>query len=146
MYSEKAFRIAEKAHAGQKDKAGKDYIVHPAAVAGMLETDEEKAVAYLHDVVEDTDVTLEDLRSFGFNELIVEAVKAITKTEGEDYDDYIERLSENELAVKVKLADMKHNSDITRFDEPTEKDIERCRKYEEKRNRLIEKSENNVSV
>ena len=130
--SEKAFEIAKKAHAGQKDKAGVEYILHPMTVASKMHTDVERAVAYLHDVVEDTNVSLSDLCKAGMTEEIVRAVDAITKREGEPYDSYILRLSQNPLAVKVKIADMEHNSDISRIKNPTREDIERSKKYKAK--------------
>lgn len=129
---EKAIEISTKAHKGQKDKAGKDYINHPMAVASMVNEDNEKIVAYLHDVVEDTNITLADLKEVGFDNDVIEAIDAITKRDGENYDDYIYRVSHNKIAKQVKIADMTHNSDITRFDNPSQKDIERCEKYKKK--------------
>ena len=136
MFAQIALELAKAAHKGQKDKAGNDYILHPIYVAGQMETDAEKSVAYLHDVVEDTDVTFKHLRGMGFSDEIVEAVEAITKRKGELYDEYIKRVSCNPLARKVKLADMKHNSDISRFKHPTEEDYARCKKYQNKINPL----------
>ncbi len=135
MYSHIAFELAKEAHKGQKDKAGVDYIQHPIYVAEQMETDIEKTVAFLHDVVEDTTVTLSDLRSMGFTEEIVEAVDAITKRTGEAYKEYIRRVVRNPIAKKVKIADMKHNSDISRFQNPTKEDYKRCARYKK---RIIE--------
>ncbi len=126
--AEKALELATKAHFGQKDKAGKDYILHPITVASFMDTDEEKAVAYLHDVVEDTSVSLEDLSKI-FSSTIVEAVDAITKRENEKYEEYLKRVSTNKIARKVKVSDMLHNMDLTRLPKITEKDIERVNKY-----------------
>lgn len=137
MYSDIAFQLAKQAHKGQKDKAGTDYIYHPIHIAAQMETDIEKAVAYLHDVVEDTDITLCDLSNMGFPEQIVEAVDAITKRSGEPYDHYIKRVTENPVAKKVKIADMMHNSDISRFRNPTKKDHERCNRYKSKLNDIL---------
>lgn len=123
-FLEKAIEISTKAHKGQKDKAGKDYINHPMTVAAMVNEDNEKIVAYLHDVVEDTNVTLADLKEVGFDNDVIEAIDAITKRDGENYDDYIYRVSNNKIAKQVKIADMTHNSDISRFDNPSQKDIE----------------------
>lgn len=123
-FLEKAIEISTKAHKGQKDKAGKDYINHPMTVAAMVNEDNEKIVAYLHDVVEDTNVTLADLKEVGFDNNVIEAIDAITKRDGENYDDYIYRVSNNKIAKQVKIADMTHNSDISRFDNPSQKDIE----------------------
>ena len=128
--SEKAYEIAKKAHLGQIDKAGEDYIKHPEKVASFVNSDEEKAVAYLHDVIEDTELTLEDLREYGFSEEVLEAVDVITKKKGQDYQTYLNSVKENKLARMVKLADLRHNSDLTRLINITEKDIERKEKYQ----------------
>ena len=128
--SEKAYEIAKKAHLGQVDKAGEDYIKHPEKVASFVKTDEEKAVAYLHDVIEDTELTLEDLSEYGFSKEVIEAVDIITKKRGEDYQSYLNSVKENKLARAVKLADLRHNSDLTRLIKVTEKDIKRKEKYQ----------------
>lgn len=128
--SEKAYEIAKKAHLGQIDKAGEDYIKHPEKVASFVKTDEEKAVAYLHDVIEDTELTLEDLNEYGFSKEVIEAVDIITKKRGEDYQSYLNLVKKNKLARAVKLADLRHNSDLTRLINITEKDIERKEKYQ----------------
>ena len=134
---DRALKIATEAHKGQKDKGGCDYINHPVTVASMCDTEEEKIVALLHDVVEDTDITLEDLEKCGFDRSIIEAVDCITKRPGFSYDEYLKRLKNNELARKVKIADMTHNSDLSRLKAPTEKDYERAAKYKEKINTCI---------
>lgn len=128
--SKKAYEIAKKAHLGQIDKAGEDYIKHPEKVASFVNSDEEKAVAYLHDVIEDTELTLEDLREYGFSEEVLKAVDVITKKKGQDYQTYLNSVKENKLARVVKLADLRHNSDLTRLINITEKDIERKEKYQ----------------
>ena len=128
--SEKAYEIAKKAHLGQVDKAGEDYIKHPEKVASFVKTDEEKAVAYLHDVIEDTELTLEDLCEYDFSKEVIEAVDIITKKRGEDYQSYLNSVKKNKLARAVKLADLRHNSDLTRLIKVTEKDIERKEKYQ----------------
>ena len=135
---EKALRIARKAHAGQIDKAGCEYINHPIHVADSVDTEDEKIVAYLHDVVEDTSVTIEDLASEGFSETIIQAIATITKKKHESYGHYIKRVAENPLARKVKIADLKHNSDLTRLQKITEKDIARVKKYQKCLNYLLE--------
>lgn len=127
-YADKALEFARKAHAGQKDKAGADYILHPIKVALYMDTDEEKAVAYLHDVLEDTDITLEDLKKCFPNE-IADAVVDITKRNDESYENYIKRLSRCKTAKKVKAADLLHNLDITRIKSPSKKDFDRLEKY-----------------
>ena len=128
--SEKAYEIAKRAHLGQIDKAGEDYIKHPEKVASFVNSDEEKAVAYLHDVIEDTELTLEDLREYGFSEEVLKAVDVITKKKGQDYQTYLNSVKENKLARVIKLADLRHNSDLTRLINITEKDIERKEKYQ----------------
>ena len=128
--SEKAYEIAKKAHLGQVDKAGEDYIKHPEKVASFVKTDEEKTVAYLHDVIEDTELTLEDLYECGFSKEVIEAVDIITKKRGEDYQSYLNSVKKNKLARAVKLADLRHNSDLTRLIKVTEKDIKRKEKYQ----------------
>lgn len=125
----KAHEVAKKAHLGQIDRAGIDYIKHPETVASFVATDEEKAVAYLHDVIEDTSLTLLDLKKEGFSKNIVEAVDILTKKKGQDYQSYLNLVKKNELARVVKLADLRHNSDLTRLPLITEKDLERNKKY-----------------
>ncbi|HGJ6697830.1 TPA: GTP pyrophosphokinase [Streptococcus pneumoniae] len=125
----KAHAVAKKAHFGQIDRAGIDYIKHPETVASFVATDEEKAVAYLHDVIEDTSLTLLDLKKEGFSKNIIEAVDILTKKKGQDYQSYLNLVKTNELARVVKLADLRHNSDLTRLPLITEKDLERNKKY-----------------
>ncbi|MBU9896034.1 HD domain-containing protein [Holdemanella biformis] len=128
MYQELALQIAKKAHAGQVDKAGNDYILHPMTVASYMDTDTEKAVAYLHDVLEDTNITVEQLRN-QFPKEIVDTVIILTRKKNENYQDYICRVAKCRLAKKVKVADLLHNLDITRIKEPTERDFKRLEKY-----------------
>ena len=130
MNLERAIQIAVEAHAGATDRGGKAYILHPISVMMRCETDEEKIVAILHDVVEDTDWTFDALRQEGFSETIIEALKTVTKhSEDEDYDEFIQRSLKNEIGRKVKIADLRENLDVTRIGELTEKDIERINKY-----------------
>lgn len=125
----KALQIAVEAHKGAVDKGGNDYIFHPISVALHMKTNEEKIVALLHDIVEDTEITIEDLRKQGFSEKILMAIDAITRRENEDRETYLCRVKANSLAKAVKIADLNHNSDITRIIEPKEKDFERIKKY-----------------
>ncbi len=127
--SELALNIAAKAHQGQKDLALKDYIEHSKAVANSLNTDEEKAIGYLHDVLEDTSLTENDLISMGVPKDIVNVVKILTKDKSESYTDYIKRVNNNELARKVKIADLKHNMDLSRIPNLNERDYKRLEKY-----------------
>ena len=126
----KALEFATEKHKGQLDRAGKPYIEHPKAVAKMLKGEDEKIVAMLHDTVEDTDATIEEIRS-KFGEKIADAVKCLTHENGVPYMDYIRGIKGNELARKVKLADLTHNMDLNRLPEVTDKDIERIEKYKE---------------
>lgn len=125
----KAFCVAYKAHKGQKDKGGKPYILHPLTVALRVKGREEKAVALLHDVIEDTDITISNLMEHGFSKNVVQAIVAITKINGETYEEYLSRVNQNKIAKKVKLADLRHNCDLTRLKEVTNRDIIRVKKY-----------------
>lgn len=128
----KALHIAKTAHRGQLDKGGNPYILHPIAVSQLVDSEEEKIVALLHDVVEDTDITLEYLKLEGFSDNIIAAVSVLTKQPGVSYNDYISKLKENTIAARVKVADITHNSDISRIPNPTEKDLERIKRYKAK--------------
>jgi (p)ppGpp synthase/HD superfamily hydrolase len=127
-----ALKIANEAHKNQVDKGGTPYINHPIEVAKNMDTNEEKIVALLHDVIEDTDVTLEQLKETGFPLEVLAAIDAITKRNNEEYGQYLDRLIKNKYATKVKIQDMVHNSDISRIPNPTDKDFERVDKYTEK--------------
>ncbi len=126
---EKAMILAAKGHMGQLDKGGHPYILHPVRVMLQCKTIEEKTVAMLHDLLEDTTYTEEDLRREGFSEKVIEAVSCLTKTEGEDYTEYIERICQNKLAARVKLADLTDNMDLKRLPGLTPKDFQRLEKY-----------------
>jgi (p)ppGpp synthase/HD superfamily hydrolase len=127
---EHAIAIAARAHAGKVDKAGAPYIIHPLRVMLKMETSEERIVAVLHDVVEDSDTTLEDLRNEGNSDVVVHAVDAVTMRTGESYDDFVQRAALNPIGRRVKLADLEDNSDLSRIAHPTEKDYARLAKYE----------------
>ena len=130
LYLDRAIELAKQHHEGQTNKAGKPYIEHPLRVMNQMESEEEKIVAVLHDIVEDIDISLNDLKNEGFSEEVVSAVECLTKQDGENYDSYIERISFNPLAVKIKLADLEDNRDLTRLPEVTDKDLERVEKYD----------------
>ncbi len=125
----RAYNLSRRAHEGQLDKGGRDYFLHPHTVAGMVSGEDEKIVAYLHDVVEDTNMTITDLRREHFSEEVLEAINMLTKLPNQDYDDYIKAISKNPLAKAVKMADLKHNSDLSRIPNPEEKDYRRAEKY-----------------
>ena len=124
---EKAIAIAVEAHAGKKDKAGQPYIIHPLRVMFRVETEDERIVAVLHDVVEDhSDVwPVERLRQAGFPPHLLEALDGVTKRDGESYEKFIERSASNPVSLHVKLADLEDNLDVRRLHELTEKDRER---------------------
>ena len=127
--SELAQSIAVAAHEGQVDKAGKPYIEHPAHVAAGVQGDAAKAVAWLHDVVEDTPLTFADLQERGVAPEVIEALKLLTHDESVPYLEYVRSLKSNALARVVKLADLRHNSDLSRLPRITEKDQRRAEKY-----------------
>lgn len=129
MTLEVARQVAFEAHDGQKDKAGVPYIFHPIIVASMVETEDEKIVAFLHDVIEDSNITIDDLKELGFSNPITEAVFCITKTDGIKYEEYLEVVKSNPIARVVKIADLTHNSMISRIANPAEKDVKRTNKY-----------------
>lgn len=130
---EKAIQIAAAAHAGQFDKAGEKYILHPIRVMLQVATEEEKIVAMLHDVVEDSEFTLEKLREEGFSDAILEAVDTLTKRVGETRIEAAKRAAANHIACAVKLADNTDNSDLYRIKNPTEKDRARLEEYKKVR-------------
>jgi (p)ppGpp synthase/HD superfamily hydrolase len=134
---ERAIELAVEHHKGQFDKAGKPYILHPLRVMMSVDKDDEKIVAVMHDIVEDTDITLDDLRNEGFSEQVISAIECVTKGEEEDYDSFIERISHNPLAIQVKLADINDNMDLSRLSNVTEKDLERVEKYKKAKEKLL---------
>ncbi len=121
--------LAKKAHAGQVDKSGVDYINHPRTVASFVKEPKEIIVALLHDIIEDTDVTDKEIKQI-FGAEICEAVVTMTHLENEDYFDYINRVKTNPLSTTVKIADLKHNMDLSRLTHITEKDLKRREKYQ----------------
>ena len=137
---EKSLQIALKAYAGQKDKAGETYILHPLRIMAKMETNEEKSVALLHDVIEDSDFSAQDLLNEGIPSNVVDAVQALTKDEGEDYDFFIERVLKNKLASKIKAADIEDNINILRLKSINEKDLQRIAKYHKAWSSLRENS------
>ena len=122
--------IAKIAHKERVDKSGAPYINHPLTVAKSVQNEDEKCVALLHDVLEDSDFTAQDLRDAKIPEQIIEAVETLTHEDGVSYEDYISNIRQNELARKVKISDLTHNIDLARLNEVTEKDLQRKEKYE----------------
>lgn len=125
----KALKLACDAHQGQLDKSGLPYVLHPFHLAEQMNTEETVTVALLHDVAEDTDYTLEDLRQMGFPDAVMDALALLTHDPAVPYLDYVERLKSNPVARAVKLADLTHNSDLSRLPVVTEADLERVEKY-----------------
>ncbi len=134
----RAMKLCYQAHAGQTDKGGLPYVFHPFHVAEQMDDEISTTVALLHDIVEDTPMTLDELRAEGFPPEVVEAINALSRRESERYMDYVDRLKKNPLAKKVKLADLAHNSDQTRIPNPTEKVRNMWKRYERAKERLLE--------
>lgn len=129
---EKAILLAATAHAGQQDKAGHPYILHPLRVMLAMKTEPEMIAGVLHDVIEDTHITPDDLRKQGFSDEVIDAVQHLSKQDQEDYEAFIERVCHNFIARKVKLADLEDNMDIRRLKEQdylNESDVRRLKKY-----------------
>ncbi|MFN8585535.1 MAG: GTP pyrophosphokinase [Dehalococcoidia bacterium] len=124
-----ALAIAVEAHRGQVDKAGQPYILHPLRVMARVSTPAERLVAVLHDVVEDSPTTLDDLRAAGFPEEVVRAVDFLTRREDETYEAFIERVTGDPLARRVKLADLEDNMTLTRLNELDDRAVERLGRY-----------------
>lgn len=127
---ERAIEIAARGHAGQVDKAGAPYILHPLRVMLAVKTNEERIVAVLHDVVEDVEGwSFDRLREEGFGETVIAGLESVTKRAGEDYEAFVRRAAENPIGRRVKMADLRDNCDLSRIAAPTEKDHERIAKY-----------------
>ena len=124
-----ALKLCFEAHKEQLDKSGMPYVFHPFHLAEQMTTEETTIVALLHDLVEDTDYTIEDLINMGFDRVITDAISLITHADDVDYMDYVRMIKENPVAKTVKLADLKHNSDLTRLDVINEKALQRREKY-----------------
>ena len=129
--TKKAMMIAFNAHKEQFDKTGLPYIFHPLHLAEQMTDENSVCVALLHDVVEDTDITIEDLQKEGFTEEIIDSLKLLTHNSDAPYMEYVKLIKTNSTARLVKLADLKHNSDLTRLNEISEEDIKRYNKYQE---------------
>lgn len=127
--TKKALKLCFEAHKDQLDKSEMPYVFHPFHLAEQMTDEDTTIVALLHDVVEDTDYTFTDLRKMGFSEKVLEAIALMTHTDDTPYLDYVARLKENPIAKTVKLADLRHNSDMTRLDTITQRDIDRAEKY-----------------
>jgi (p)ppGpp synthase/HD superfamily hydrolase len=126
---ERAILIAAQAHLGQRDKAGTPYILHPLRMMMRMESDAAMIAAVLHDVVEDSEWTHEQLRGEGFSEEVLLAVDCLTHRDGETYDEFIARVRANTIAIQVKIADLEDNMNVKRLGEMTPKDMARIEKY-----------------
>ena len=129
--TKKALKLSFEAHNGQIDKSGMPYVFHPFHLAEQMKDENTVIVALLHDVAEDTDITVDDIRKMGFGEEVCEALRLMTHDENVPYMEYIKEIKSNPIAKAVKLADLQHNSDLTRLDTVTEKDKKRVEKYRE---------------
>lgn len=134
---EQAIAFAAKQHAGQVDKANLPYILHPLRVMLNVPSIEHKIIAVLHDVLEDTETSIEDLQALGFQPDIIEAIVALTKQKGESRIQAAQRTVQNPLARVVKLADINDNTDLSRISSPTSKDFERLNEYKQVRDILL---------
>ena len=126
---EDAVSIAARAHGGQKDKAGAPYLLHPLRMMMRMDTEAAMMAAVLHDVVEDTDWTLERLREAGFAGEVLEAVDCLTHREGESYQQFVERVRTNSIARQIKIADLEDNMNVRRMNHIGPKELERLEKY-----------------
>lgn len=129
--TKKALKLSFEAHKEQVDKSGMPYVYHPFHLAEQMKDEETTIVALLHDVVEDTDITIEEIRKIGFSEDVCEALLLMTHDDSVPYMEYIKEIRKNPIAKAVKLADLKHNSDLSRLDTVDDKARKRAEKYEQ---------------
>lgn len=127
--TKKAMKLCFAVHKEQVDKSGLPYVFHPFHLAEQMETEDTTVVALLHDVVEDSDMTLHDLGQMGFSKTVIEALALLTHDPAVEYMDYVRAIKDNPIAKAVKLADLRHNSDLTRLDTVDEKALTRREKY-----------------
>ena len=127
--TKKALKLCFEAHKNQTDKSGMPYVFHPFHLAEQMDTEETTVVALLHDVVEDSELTLDDLRQMGFGDAVIAALALLTHDPAVEYMDYVRAVKDNPIARAVKLADLRHNSDLTRLDTVDEKALARREKY-----------------
>lgn len=137
--TKQAMKIAFEAHKNQTDKTGMPYIYHPFHLAEQMDDEITTCVALLHDVVEDSDITFDKLKELGFADEILDALILLTHDDSEPYMEYIERIKRNSVATKVKLADLAHNSDLSRLDIIDEAAKKRYEQYQKARKLLIYK-------
>lgn len=128
--TKKAMKLCFSAHRDQVDKSGLPYVFHPFHLAEQMEDEDTTIVALLHDVVEDTEITFADLAQMGFSQQVIGAIQAMTHAEGVPYLEYVDQIKDNPIARRVKLADLRHNSDLSQLDQVDEKALERVKKYQ----------------
>jgi len=126
---DRAITLSAEAHSGQVDKAGQPYILHPLRLMLKFQQTDEMVVAVLHDVVEDSNISLDDLIGYGFSVPVVEAIDCLSRRDGESYEKFIKRIAVNDLARKIKIEDLKDNMDLTRLHLVSDKDLARIEKY-----------------
>src|SRR3954451_2647276 len=136
---EEAIALAADAHRGQRDKSGQPYILHPIRVMLRCQTEAQRTAAVLHDVVEDTGRTFDDLRELGYPEEVLKALDCLTKRDGEPYEAFVERAASDPIARVVKLADIEDNMDLRRLPSVADKDVDRIGRYVRGWSRLQEK-------
>ena len=124
-----ALKLCFAAHKEQLDKSGMPYVFHPFHLAEQMQSEETTIAALLHDVVEDTEYTLQDLAAMGFDPVVIDALALLTHDDATPYMDYVRAIKENPIAKAVKIADLKHNSDLSRLDAVDEKALQRAEKY-----------------
>lgn len=129
--TKKALKLCFEAHKNQVDKSGMPYVFHPFHLAEQMTDERTTIVALLHDIVEDTDYTFDDLRDMGFENDIIEALMLMTHDKAVPYMEYVVKIKNNPIARTVKLADLRHNSDLSRLDIVDEKAVKRKEKYAE---------------
>ena len=127
--TKRALALCFEAHKDQKDKSGLPYVFHPFHLAEQMEDEDTTIVALLHDVIEDTEYTIEDLQKAGFTQNVISAIALMTHNPQMPYMEYVRAIKSNPIARAVKLADLRHNSDMTRLDIITQRDEERAQKY-----------------
>ena len=127
--TKKAIKLMFEKHKDQVDKSGIPYVFHPFHLAEQMDDEETTITALLHDIVEDTNTTFDDLRELGFSDNVINALKLMTHDKNIDYFEYVKNISKNPIARKVKIKDLEHNMDTSRLDEVTDKDLERVKKY-----------------
>ena len=136
--TKKAMKLCFEAHKDQKDKSGLPYVFHPFHVAEQMPDEKTTIVALLHDVIEDTPYSLQDLRDMGFEQDVLDALALMTHDKNVPYMDYVAKIKSNPIARTVKLADLRHNSDLTRLDEVSDTALKRIEKYKNAMNLLSE--------